>query len=482
MKWFRHLSIYYKFNTIIVSMLVMNLILGAVMIQTASNLIENQLEKRGVELASYIGVLSSNDILLDDRYALSDRINKTKQNTDDVRYIIVADSAGRILAHTFDDQFPEGLPAILIKSVTSPESAGLPGSGKYRVDKYDSNEGFIREIVWPVENGDIGYIRVGLSERQTEQVLNRRGNDFIIAILLLSLLSAGGATYMAFVMVRPLRSLTRAAEQIGQGNFAVQAVVVSQDEVGKLSLVFNDMVRKLQEKQVENVRLVEELKLKEALRADLIRKLFVIQEDERKHLSRELHDETGQLLASLLAYMKLLLSKLKDEAQKELLQKARDVAIHALGSLRKIAVDLRPPVLDDLGLAAAMLKYIQTFSEQQGIHVQVDMPEDKTDVGSEISLALYRILQESLTNIARHAEAENVYISLLDSNEEIRLVIKDDGVGICNAAEPETKRQKNGLGIYGMTERAELLGGTMKLESVYGAGTTVYATLPKKLG
>ena len=258
--------------------------------------------------------------------------------------------------------------------------------------------------------------------------------------------------------------------------------MVSQDEVGKLALVFNDMVRKLQEKQVENVRLVEELKLKEALRADLIRKLFVIQEDERKHLSRELHDETGQLLASLLAYMKLLLSKLKEEAQKDLLQKARDVAIHALGSLRKIAVDLRPPVLDDLGLAAAMLKYIQTFSEQQGIRVHVEMPEGKTDLGSEISLALYRILQESLTNIARHADAENVYISLLDSSEEISLIIKDDGIGICNAAEQETKRQKNGLGIYGMTERAELLGGTMKLESIYGTGTTVYVTLPKKLG
>lgn len=482
MKWFRHLSIYYKFNTIIVSMLVLNLIMGAVMIQTASNLIEDQMEKRGAELASYICALSSNDILLDDRYALSDRINKTKRNTDDVRYIIVTDSAGRILAHTFDDQFPSGLPVLLVKNSNSVQTVELPGSGRYRVDKYDSNEGLIREVVWPVENGDIGYIRVGLSERQTEQVLNRRVNDFIIAILLLSLLSAVGATYMAFVMVRPLRSLTQAAEQIGHGNFAVKAVVVSQDEVGKLALVFNDMVRKLQEKQVENIRLVEELKLKEALRADLIRKLFVIQEDERKHLSRELHDETGQLLASLLAYMKLLLSKLKEEAQKDLLQKARDVAIHALGSLRKIAVDLRPPVLDDLGLAAAMLKYIQTFSEQQGIRVHVEMPEGKTDLGSEISLALYRILQESLTNIARHADAENVYISLLDSSEEISLIIKDDGIGICNAAEQETKRQKNGLGIYGMTERAELLGGTMKLESIYGTGTTVYVTLPKKLG
>jgi signal transduction histidine kinase len=478
MKWFRHLSIYYKFNAIIIGMLVLNLIMGAVMIQTASNLIEDQMEKRGAELASYLGVLSSNDILLDDRYALSDRINKTKQNSDDVRYIIVADSAGRILAHTFDDQFPQGLPAMLMKTANS---ASI-GAAKYHVAKYDSNEGLIREVIHPVENGDIGYIRVGLSERQTEQVLDRRVNDFMVAILLLSVLSAVGATYMAFVIVRPLRGLTQAAEQIGHGNFAVQTVSVSQDEVGKLSVVFNDMAKKLQEKQIENDRLLEELKIKEAMRAELIRKLFVIQEDERKHLSRELHDETGQLLASLLAYMKLLFSKLADEGQKELLQKARDVAIHALGSLRKIAVDLRPPVLDDLGLAAAMSKYSKTFSEQQGINVHITLPEDKAELGSEISLALYRILQESLTNIAKHAAAENVYISLFDSSKHISLIIRDDGVGIDNMDEREAKRQKNNLGIYGMSERAELLGGTMKLESLYGVGTTVYVTLPKKLG
>jgi len=482
MKWFRHLSIYYKFNTIIISMLVLNLVMGAVMIQTASSLIEDQMEKRGAELASYIGVLSSNDILLDDRYALSDRINKTKQNTDDVRYIIVADSLGRILAHTFNDRFPQGLPAMMLLQKHNVATVGLFGGSKYHVSKYESNEGLIREVVLPIENGDIGYVRIGLSERQTEQILDRRVKDFIVAILLVCALAAAGSTYMAFVMVRPLRCLTQAAEQIGHGNFSVQAEVASQDEVGKLSLVFNDMVKKLQEKQTENDILVEELRLKEALRAELIRKLFIIQEDERKRLSRELHDETGQLLASLLAYMKLLFSKLGDESQKELLLKARDVAIHALGSLRKIAVDLRPPVLDDLGLAAAMNKCIQTFGEEQGINVHIVLPGGKAELGSEISLALYRILQESLTNIAKHADAANVYISLFDSSQHIRMIIRDDGVGIGCTNEREAKQRKNNLGIYGMTERAELLGGNMILESVPGEGTTVYVTLPKNLG
>ncbi|MDF2570995.1 MAG: integral rane sensor signal transduction histidine kinase, partial [Sporomusa sp.] len=111
MKWLKRLSIYYKINGIILVMLLLiSLVMGFIMTKTATRLIEDQMEKRGAELASYLGVLSSNDILLDDHYALFDRVNKTKQNTDDVRYIIINDSAGRVLAHTFDSGLPKGLP------------------------------------------------------------------------------------------------------------------------------------------------------------------------------------------------------------------------------------------------------------------------------------------------------------------------------------------------------------------------------------
>jgi signal transduction histidine kinase len=138
--------------------------------------------------------------------------------------------------------------------------------------------------------------------------------------------------------------------------------------------------------------------------------------------------------------------------------------------------------VNDLGLAAAMNKCIQTFGEEQGINVHIVLPGGKAELGSEISLALYRILQESLTNIAKHADAANVYISLFDSSQHIRMIIRDDGVGIGCTNEREAKQRKNNLGIYGMTERAELLGGNMILESVPGEGTTVYVTLPKNLG
>ena len=299
--------------------------------------------------------------------------------------------------------------------------------------------------------------------------------DIALLVLAVCLLGAGGATYQAFVIIEPLRRLTRAAEQIRQGNYSVRAENQGRDEVGKLSSVFNEMAGSLETKQAENDRLLEELRSKEMIRTELIKKLFTVQEEERKRISRELHDETGQLLASLLAYMKLLLSKLTDDVQRGLLQSARGVAIDALGGLRRIAVELRPPVLDDLGLPAAMNKYIQNFSQQQGIRVQFALPEAKLELGSEISLALYRILQESLTNIAKHAQAANVYVSLFSDKAEVKLVIQDDGIGLDE--ELEILYKNNRLGIYGMTERAELLGGSFNLATGSG-GTTVYVTLP----
>ncbi|SMC80240.1 HAMP domain-containing sensor histidine kinase [Sporomusa malonica] len=483
MKWLRRLSIYFKINGIILVMLLLiSLFMGFIMTKTATHLIEDQMEKRGAELASYLGVLSSNDILLDDHYALFDRVNKTKQNTDDVRYIIISDSAGRVLAHTFENSLPKGLPAgvtmqppVLLSSDTN------SAISSYQVTKYNSNEGLIREIVMPIENGAIGYVRVGMSEKGTEQIMNKRMKDFIVLIFLVGVFAAAGATYLAFVIISPLRSLTQAAEQIRRGNFQVYADIPHQDEVGQLSKVFNDMAQSLREKQLENNRLLEDLRTKEVLRAELIKKLFSVQEEERKRLSRELHDETGQLLASLLAYMKLLLSKLVEEEQKQVLFAARNVAMDALGGLRKIAVELRPPVLDDLGLPAAMKRYIQTFSEQQGLAVHFSVLEDNVVIGSEVSLALYRILQESLTNIAKHAQASQVYVTLDVSENQVTMVIKDDGLGI-GTRTVQSAYYKNRVGIYGMRERAEMLGGSLSIESGKEGGTTVVVILPKFLG
>ncbi|GMB00187.1 ATP-binding protein [Pelosinus sp. IPA-1] len=470
MKWLRQASIYYKINGIIISMLLLlSIIIGIIVFDTTTKLLDRQIEKRGAEMATYVAALSSNDILLDDNYALFDRINKTKNNTEDVRYIIITDSAGRILAHTFAGNLPKGLPVELVYKAKEEDG--------YQTIKFNSNEGPIREIIVPIENGAIGFVRVGMSEKSTQELLNTKLHEFFLTTLLVCLLAAVGSTYLAYLIIHPMRSLTKAAQQIQQGNFYVQTEIKTEDEVGRLAGVFNEMITSLQEKDFENNRLLKELRAKEDLRTVLLNKLFTIQEEERKRISRELHDETSQSLASLLAYMKVLLSKLTDDKQKDLLLNARDVAINVLGGLRKMAVELRPPVLDDLGIVAAMAKYINNFSNQQLLSVAFSSPDEKLIVNNQISLTLYRILQESLTNISKHACATEVNITLSQDMGNITLIIYDNGLGIRSGA-LEAARQKNRLGIYGMKERVELLGGTFTFHSISGQGTTITVIIP----
>lgn len=470
MKWLRQLSIYYKINGIIISMLLLlSIIIGIIMIDTTTKLMDQQIEKRGSEIATYIAALSSNDILLDDNYALFDRINRAKNNTEDVRYILITDSAGRILAHTFAGNLPTGLPITV--------STQIKDEDGYQIMKFNSNEGSIRELIVPIENGAIGYVRVGMSEKSTQQLLKLKLQEFFITTLLVCLLAAVGSTYLAYLIIHPMRNLTKAAQQIQQGNFYVQTEIKTEDEVGRLAGVFNEMIQSLQEKEHENNRLLEELRAKEDIRTVLMNKLFTIQEEERKRISRELHDETSQSLASLLAYMKVLLSKLTDNKQKELLLDARDVAINVLGGLRKMAVELRPPVLDDLGIVAAMAKYITNFSNQQNLVVSFSIPDEKLILSNEVALTLYRILQESLTNISKHACATDVNITLEKTTDSIILIIYDNGLGIRSGA-LEAAMQKNRLGIYGMKERVELLGGTFTFDSLNAQGTTITVIIP----
>lgn len=480
MKWLQQLSIYYKINGIIIGMLLLlSIIIGVIMIKNTAHLLDQQIEQRGAEVATYIAALSSNDILLDDHYALFDRITKTKNNREDVRYILVTDSAGGILANTFAGNLPKGLPITLPNgtSENSPSFGVTEEHNEYLVAKMNSNEGPIREIIVPIENGAIGFVRVGMSENSTQQLLKSKLVEFFITTFLVCLLAVMGATYLAYVIIYPLHSLTNAAKQIQLGNFSVQANVKSQDEVGHLAMVFNEMANSLQEKEFENNRLLQALRAKEAMRAILMNKLFTIQEEERKRISRELHDETSQSLASLLAYMKVLLSKLTDDNQKQLLLGARDVAMNVLGGLRKMAVELRPPVLDDLGIIAAMEKYINHFSAQQHLPVGFTAPDDKLIIGNDLSLALYRILQESLTNISKHACATEVNIILTKTPTTIILLISDNGLGL-RPGELEAARHNNRLGVYGMKERVELLGGIFNFHSLSGQGTTITVTLP----
>jgi signal transduction histidine kinase len=203
---------------------------------------------------------------------------------------------------------------------------------------------------------------------------------------------------------------------------------------------------------------------------DALRRVVAAQELERRRLARELHDQTGQELTSVLLGLKAVEEAKSDAERAEALAAVREQVVDTLHDVRRLAVELRPKALDDFGLVAALEHLRDTFSEHTGMRVDLEARLGDR-LPSEVETALYRIVQEALTNIVKHARASAVSIVLARSGTAITAVIEDDGRGF-------TPGGDGGLGLVGMGERLALLGGKLKIESSPGAGATIVAEVP----
>jgi PAS domain S-box-containing protein len=219
----------------------------------------------------------------------------------------------------------------------------------------------------------------------------------------------------------------------------------------------------------------EELHLsREQLRA-LACRLETVREEERTDISREIHDELGQALTGLkldIAWMKRRLPS--DHAMIEQCSSILMRIDHALDAVRRIATELRPSVLDQLGLAAALEWQAQEFGARTGIHVAMDIAVDGCTIPDQLGTSAFRILQESLTNVARHSMATNVDVRLTQTPTAFTLEIADDGVGF-----PQRRLEStSSLGVLGMRERALACGGDFSITCQPGVGTTVLLRVP----
>jgi signal transduction histidine kinase len=195
------------------------------------------------------------------------------------------------------------------------------------------------------------------------------------------------------------------------------------------------------------------------------------QELERRRLARELHDETGQALTSILLGLRNLESTERDEMI-EAVGSLRELVVATLQDVRRLAVELRPTALDDFGLAAALERLAEGFAEQTGAAVEFESQLGDERLPEEIETALYRIVQEALTNVIKHAHAERVSIALRKSDGLVTARIEDDGRGFMESKDGE------GLGLIGIRERVELVSGRLEIESSEGRGTTIVVEVP----
>jgi signal transduction histidine kinase len=231
----------------------------------------------------------------------------------------------------------------------------------------------------------------------------------------------------------------------------------------------------------EELRLAETFAARAAVAVDLadrvardaLRRVVEGQELVRRRLARELHDETGQALTSILLGLKQVEEAKTKEEARDAAAGLRDQIVQTLQSVRRLAVELRPQALDDFGLVPALERLGEAFGEQSGIAVDVQANLDSARLPAEVETALYRIVQEALTNVAKHSGASQVSVVVTRREGVVMAVVEDDGQGFGAGG-----GEGGGLGLVGMKERVGLLGGRLAIESTEGAGTTVVAEVP----
>ncbi len=247
-------------------------------------------------------------------------------------------------------------------------------------------------------------------------------------------------------------------------------VVIAHDKLGATSS-FTD----------EDVRLAESLAtraatavaLSQRVSRDTVRRVVEAQEQERARLARELHDETGQALTSILLGLKSLEDRAGGESDADAVAELRELVVSTLQGVRRLAVELRPAALDDFGLVPAVERLRDIVSEQSGISVDVQSELGDSRLPPEVETALYRIAQEAFTNVVKHADASRVTVRFVRGEGTVSLVVHDDGAGF-----EQAEVRDGSLGLVGMRERVALLGGRLTIESSEGAGTLLRAEVP----
>jgi len=264
------------------------------------------------------------------------------------------------------------------------------------------------------------------------------------------------------IAFRPLTELGKVMKRVRAGERSLRAPLTGIDsQADQLAEAFNMVLEALDEAS--------------RLRASQI---IQAQEQERQRIARELHDETSQVLTSLLISLTLLEETVETQEARERIADTRALAHSTLRAIRNLSIDLRPSALDDLGLLPALRWYVKEYQKKCSIDVKFHATGFKERLPAEMETALYRIVQECLTNTAKHANANRVTITLKEETDMVYARITDDGVGFDYEALLKTPGQERGLGLAGMNERAVLLDGTLNIHSTSGQGTIIEVSIP----
>ena len=448
--------------------------------------LQTELHIQGVSIAQDIADRAAPLVLADDRDGLVVLLRETLGNHTDSRYAFILDSNRQLLANaerranrnvgsTFaaPADTPEGSDALVTSDGEIPEeilNADLAVSNARATHLHYTNaEGRIHDFVVPILNendAEIGMVRLALVESRLSIIMRDFSEQMVLTILLVAGVGILAAMLLTWLITRPILDLVTTTDQLRRGDLSVRAPHWNDDEIGALADAFNQMVSELEVSQ----QLVIE---KENARTHLLSRLISAQEQERKRIARELHDGVGQALTSIIVHIKVLAQN-QDPATQTRLAELRQLTDATLADVRLLSRELRPSALDDLGLAAALERYAAEF--------RVRYPMLETDIHCNlphrlppnVETSLYRIIQEAMTNAARHSQATSLSVVVNERAHVVHAIVEDNGAGF----DVESRRRAgSSVGLHSMTERSELLNGTLEIESGED-GTTVYVEIP----
>lgn len=294
----------------------------------------------------------------------------------------------------------------------------------------------------------------------------------IIAGLILVIIAIVITAIMSRNITRPLKDLTTAVASFSPDKDPLTVLVKRNDEIGKLAQAFNAMSKQIGMAHRELEDKINELQDKTSQLRELSAHIEKIREEERISIAREMHDELGQLLTAFKMDAVILKKRLGDNVSPLVLENISDMTKgvdEAIKFVRRLASDLRPRILDDLGLVAALEWFSEEFTKRYSIDVQFSSDAENYDIKPEVATGLFRIYQESLTNVARHSEATKVEARLMSRHSKLCLSVTDNGKGF----DVQDSGRKKSLGLLGMKERAAIIGGNLEIVSSPGNGTSV---------
>jgi signal transduction histidine kinase len=418
-----------------------------------------QLEEQSVSVSRDLAARSTDLILLNDLLGLHDLLDETLANNPSVRYAFMMDAQGQVIAHTFQGGFP--LDLISINAVRADEH--------HHTVLIKTDEGHVWDTAVPILDGKVGTVRIGLSDETMRAALSTLTAQLLLTIVLVSAAGILVAVFLTWILTRPILSLVHATQLVAKGDFSPRVLRWADDEIGDLADAFNTMTEEL-------ARTDELRRERESLRRQLLEKVITTQEDERRRIARELHDSTSQNLTSLIVGLRIMETNCAQCASQSKATDMREVASKTLDEVHDLSMRLRPRALDDLGLAAALERLVSEWQARYKIPVDVIIHLSERLPG-DVETALYRIVQETLTNIGRHAKSKSASILIEKHGDTVRAIVEDDGIGF----DVNTNYGERHLGLLGMRERAELLNGTLTIESTPERGTSIFIEIPLTL-